>query len=323
MSNNSFSEIGSQISYAKTMLLYPHVNMDGDTLGSSVALCKAVRSMGKECYVLIEDNIPNNLAFLDNNYCTFNQDVIEKPDISMCIDCGDIERFAMRKEKFLEGKITICIDHHETTKPFCDFNYIDEKSAATGELIFKLLLEMKVKPDSEIGEAIFAAITTDTGDYQYSNTTKESHLITASLYDWGIDGNKVSRQIYENIRLEKMMIKNTALGTLSMVANGKGAIAFVTQDMLRATGATSDETEGIVDDMRNIRGVEIAAFLKEEDDKRIKISFRAKSNGDVSEIAAKHGGGGHKKAAGCTINESLLKALELIKEEVIKNLEEL
>lgn len=130
MKNNTFEEIAKIISKADKILLYPHVNMDGDTLGSSVALCKALRKAGKTCYVLIEDKIPANLAFLDRDYCTSDQNIVKKADLSVCIDCGDASRFVQRKDKFEAAKKSVCIDHHRTTVPYCDYNYID--STATG-----------------------------------------------------------------------------------------------------------------------------------------------------------------------------------------------
>ena len=320
MKNNSFGEIGGLIRKAEKILLFPHVTMDGDTLGSSAALCRALRSLGKECHILIEDDIPGNLAFLDRGYCTFDQNIITKPDLSICIDCGDAGRFFKRKEKFLQSPVNICIDHHRTTEFYCDYNYIDGNAAAAGELIYKLLREMQVDIDKEMGEAIFAAITTDTGNFQYSNTSKETHEITAALYDAGIDTNQVSVALYENNRMEKILIKNRGLNTLTTVCEGKGAIAYVTQQMLAETGALMDETEGVVEELRSIGGVEAAAFLKEVAEDRIKVSMRSKSRVNVADIAHSLGGGGHARAAGFTLHCTLTEAFEMITEKMTDSL---
>lgn len=322
MKNNSFEEISEQLKAAKSVLLYTHINMDGDAIGSAVAMCKVLRNMGKECYVLLEDNISANLLFLDNDYCTKDQSIIDAPDVSMCLDCGDVGRFPKRKDKFETGKVSICVDHHATTDPFCAYNYIDPGAAATGELVYKLINTMGATIDKEIGEALFAAITTDTGNFQYSNTTKETHCIVASLYDAGIDSNYVSVQIYETVRMEKLMLKNRALGTLTMAADGKFAMAYVDQKMLAETGAKMEESEGIVSELRSIAGVQIAAFLKEDSRKVIKVSLRAKTEGDVSAISTQFNGGGHKKAAGCTMHCSLAEAMEQIKTASLENLAE-
>ena len=319
MKNNSFNQIGNELMKAESVLIYPHVNMDGDALGSAAAMCRALRKLGKECWILIEDNIPRNLQFMNRGYCTDNKDIIAEPDISLCLDCGDIGRFLMRKDKFMEGRTSICIDHHSTTEPFCDFNYIDPKAAATGELVYLLLKEMGVEGDKEMGEAIFAAITTDTGNYQYSNTTRQSHLITAELYDWGVDMSSASVEIYDNVRMEKILIKSKSMNTLELLCDGQVAMSYVDQKMLAETGASMDETEGIVEQLRSIEGVEIAIFAKEFDENTVKLSMRAKSWGNVAEIAQRLGGGGHIKAAGATVKLPLEEALAVIREEVKKS----
>lgn len=321
MKNNTFEELAKVICSKEKILIYPHINMDGDALGSAAALCKALRQMGKTCYILIEDDVPSNLAFLDKGYTTSDQTVIEKPDVSICVDCGDAGRFPKRKAKFDAAPITICIDHHATTTAYCHYNYVDSTAAATGELIYNLLCALGVTIDQEMGEAIFAAITTDTGSFQYSNTTKKSHEIVAKLYDAGIDANGVSVALYENVRVEKLLIKNRVLNTLSLICGGRGAIAYMTEEMLRETGASSDETEGVVQELRSINTVEIAAFLKEMEGGRVKVSLRSKRYADVTEIAGAFGGGGHKKAAGCALDCTLSEAFDLIKEKMTDCLE--
>ena len=113
--NNTYREIAQVLEGAQTILLYPHVSADGDALGSCAALCRALRMKGKEAFILVEEELPLNLAFLDKGYCTEDPNVIENVDISFCVDCGDATRFPGRTEKFAEGKTSVCIDHHHTT----------------------------------------------------------------------------------------------------------------------------------------------------------------------------------------------------------------
>lgn len=320
MKNNTFEEIGNRILKADKILLYPHVNVDGDALGSSVALCRALRNAGKTCYVLMEDDIPANLAFMAKDYCTKDQNIIKKPGLSISIDCGDESRFFARKEKFNAAKHTMCIDHHRTTAPYCEFNYIDSDAAATGELIYELLQTMKLPIDREIGEALFAAIATDTGNFTYSNTSKKTHEIMAKLYDAGIDANETAVELYENVRMERILIQNKALGTLSTICGGKGVIAYVTQDMLAETGALMEETESVVQQLRSINGVEVAAFLKEVEDEKVKVSLRSKKTADVAAIAEAFNGGGHVRAAGFTLECNLTQAFDLVKEKITDSL---
>ncbi|MBR5229935.1 MAG: bifunctional oligoribonuclease/PAP phosphatase NrnA [Firmicutes bacterium] len=318
MTNNTMKEIAEVLLNARSVLIFPHINMDGDAAGSAAALCRTLRTRGKDCWVLTEDDMPGNLKFLDKGLFTKDHDAIKEADISICVDCGAFSRFPQRKEKFLEGKTTVCIDHHHTTEQFCDYNYIDSRAAATGELIWALLEEIGNEPDLEVGEAIFTAITTDTGNFQYSNTNKNCHMIMAKLYDWGVDTNKASVEIYENERLEKLQITVKALNTMEIIGDGdrKAAVAHISLADMKSCGAEPAETDGVIDKLRSIRGVEFAAFLKEKAEGTIRVSMRAKRRGNVADIAAKYDGGGHVKAAGCTLYMSMDEALDVIKKEL-------
>ena len=314
--NNSFREIASEIEKAKKIVLYPHLNMDGDALGSCVSLCRVLRDRGIESHVFICEDIPDNLKFLDKGYCTADSERVMDADISMLVDSGELKRIRGREEVFKSGKKSICIDHHETSAAFCDLNYIDPKAAATGELIFELLKEMGVKGDKEIANALFAAITTDTGNFQYSNTDKLSHEIVAELYDWGLDSSRVSIEIYENYRLERLRLEAEAMYGAEIFGGGRAAITKVTQEMLEETGALMNETESIVDNLRSIRGVEVAVLLKQEDDGRIRTSIRSKDWFDVAELATVFGGGGHKHASGFSSRKTLDEVYEDLKREI-------
>ncbi len=315
---HSFEAIIKEIEKAEKILLYTHVLMDGDTLGSAIALCGTFRSMGKTAYILIEDPIPEYLTFMDPGYCTFDCDIIAEPDLSIAVDCTDIQRFVLRKEKFLEGKRKICIDHHHTSGYFADLNYVDEYASSTGELIFRLFKEMNLPLTKEAAEAIYIAITTDTGNFQYSNTTAECHLITAELFGTGIDPGRISVELYQNVRPEKLKLTGEILKTIDMRCGGRVAVAYVTQQILRETNSSLEDSEGIVETLRSIRGVEASVFIKEISDKETKVGMRAKSYANVAEIMQKFGGGGHIKAAGCTIKASLKEAREIIVQEVEK-----
>ncbi len=315
-------QIAAKLREAETVLLYPHILMDGDTLGSSVALCIALRKMGKKAWILIEDEIPSYLLFLEKDYCTFDGTILDAPDLSVSVDCSDIERFTLRKDKFLAGKSSICLDHHKTNNYFADLNYIDENAAATGEIVYKLLKILGTVIGVEIAEAIYTAVATDTGNFQYTNTTKNTHLIAAELFDAGIDLEKIGVEVYQNIRHEKLKLMNEVIGTIELLCGGKADIAFVTQEMLEKTGARMDETDGIIEMLRNISGVEISAFLKEARPGEIKVGLRSKTYGDVSAIAQVFGGGGHKKAAGCTLYTSLKDAKKKISSAIAAQLSE-
>lgn len=308
MKNSTLHEIADKLLSAETILLFPHVRADGDTLGSAAALCAALRHKGKQAYILIEDEIAENLRFLMRDYCTMDCSVLKEPDICMSVDCSDVDRFEKRHQVFFSGKCKICVDHHMTTHFFADMNYIDAQAAATGEIIYDLLQEMQVSVTPEMADAIFAAIETDTGGFRYSNTSKKSHLIAADLFDCGLRNSEVSNILYNNVRAEQLSLHADAIATMRIFAGGLANLACVTQDMLEKNHTDMSETEGIVDKLRSIRGVEISILLKEEEPNMIKVSLRAKSKGDVAWVSQKFSGGGHKKAAGCTIRKPIEEA---------------
>lgn len=316
MKKDTLQQIAEILLQSNSALLYPHLSVDGDALGSSVALCRALRKQGKEAYILVEDEIPTYLSFLDQGFCTCDQEIIAAPDLSIAVDCSDVNRFKKRKHKFFQGKIRICLDHHKTNNAFADFNYIDESAAATSEIIFELIKEAGIEMDAHIAEAIYTAIVTDTGNFQYTNTRKKTHLIVAELFDIGFNLEKVGVEIYQNVRPEKLMIAKDILGTLEMFCENRANLAYCTQQMLRENGAKMDETEGSIEMLRSLRGVEISAFLKEEDTQQVKVSLRSKTYGDVAAIAESFGGGGHTKAAGCTLHCSLRESIALIRQAV-------
>ena len=342
---NSLREIAEQLITAKNILLYPHVGIDGDAVGSCVAIAGALRAMGKKAYALYEEEIPHNLSFMTEDeegepYFTCDPDIISDDDldVSIAVDCGGYDRFKPYGEKFKAAKITLCVDHHGTSiikdedgteHGIADYSVIDPEAAACGVLVFDLLKDMqdltdvKLIPDKFTGEALFAAITTDTGNFQYSNTNRKCHEVMAELYDWGIDANKVSVEIYENERIQEVMIRNRALDRMTVTADGKGAVSYVTKEDLDEIGVKAGETDSVVKVMRAIGGVEIVAFLKEKDRNVIRVSFRSKHSADVAAIASKYKGGGHKKAAGCTLYMPIEEAVKIISSEVEEALKEL
>lgn len=314
ISNTSLKEMGMMLKNAETILIFPHVSPDGDAVGSCAALCRALRRNNKNAWILLDERVPAYLDFMDTEYCTTDSECIETPDICICVDCSEEERFKKRAGKFNKGRIKLCIDHHAVSEGFGDYFYIDESEAAAAQIIYKLLLAMDVEVDSILASSLYVGINTDTGSFQYSNTTAETHMIAAKLLETGMDHVNIAVQLYQNISLKKLSVESDIIRRIELVAGGKAAVSYVTKEMLEQHRADIDDSEGAIDLLRNIKGVELAAFLKEKDD-IIKVSLRAKSYGTVNEIAMKFGGGGHAKAAGCSMDMTMEKALETIKKE--------
>lgn len=309
-----FKEIINKIKDSTSIIIFPHIILDGDSIGSAAALQRALIKCGKQACIQIEEEIPEYLQFLTIDLD--NKQQCKTPDLCIAVDCSDMERLGQRLNVFRSGKTTVNIDHHPTNSFFADLNYVDDTASATGEIIFDLIKELNIEFDIEIAEAIYSAISTDTGSFKYSNTTPRAHIITAELLDLGIRLNDINVELYQNMRLEKLRLESEVLSTLDIICNGKAASAYVTQEMLKKTGATMDETEGFIEILRNIQGVEVAIFFKEMNQNEIKVGLRSKKYADVSKIAMKFGGGGHVKAAGCTFSDDLNSAKKIIYEAV-------
>ncbi|MDO4393432.1 MAG: bifunctional oligoribonuclease/PAP phosphatase NrnA [Bacillota bacterium] len=321
MKNNaSLHEIGKILEKADSVLIFPHVSPDGDAMGSATGLYKALTSIGKKCAILLEEDIPEYISFLPFEGYTKDQNIIEEPDVTICVDCSEPNRIPSRVEAFEKGKTRVCIDHHINPEGYGDYYYIDEGTAAASELIYTLIDEMTWPMDEDTAVLLYAGIVTDTGGFRYSNTTASTHRIAANLIEAGVNVNDISVALYQNVSREQTLAEAMILEKMDIFADGKGAISYVTLEELDEIGASPDDTENVIDRLRDVKGVEIAAFLKPKGNK-VKASLRAKTYGDVQKIATTFGGGGHKKAAGCTIDGSVEKAAESMKNLIADSLE--
>lgn len=319
-SNASLKEIGRTLEKASRIIIFPHVNPDGDALGSAAALCFAMRKAGKEAWVLMEEPVPEYLSFMDTEYFTEDLSRARGRYVSVCVDCGEEKRFPERAESFRRGETTICIDHHSTSGKCGDLYYIDEDEAATAQIIYELLKEMGIPLDRREAEALYVGICTDTGSFKYSNTTARTHRIAAELFERNIDHNSISVALYQSVDEKRLRLRGRILETMELFSEGRGAVACLTDEALKELSASPDDGEGAVEMLRDIKGVELAAFLKEKEE-GVRVSMRAKSRGGVSEIASKFGGGGHAKAAGCTLQMHMEEARAVIIKEMEDYLE--
>ncbi|MBR2619976.1 MAG: bifunctional oligoribonuclease/PAP phosphatase NrnA, partial [Firmicutes bacterium] len=291
-------------------------------------LCRVLRKMGKTSWILMDEEVPEYISFMDTEFVTRDKECLKDHDVSICVDCGEYSRFPALADKFDEGKLHLCVDHHATGDGFGDHYYIDPSEAATCQLIYKLIKELEAVVaesgetagqvaliDRQVAESIYTGINTDTGSFQYSNTTADTHAIASELMTYGVDHTAINVKLYQTISMTKLKIQAAILQKAEFLFGGKVAVGYVTGQMLEEAGAVLDDAEGTIDMLRNIEGVEIAAFLKEKGE-AVKVSMRAKSYANVAEIVSVFGGGGHVKAAGCTLEMGMDEALDAIKKAI-------
>ena len=297
------------------VLILPHIHPDGDTLGSALALKLALVGMGKNAYIVIDDEIGSTLTFITNEniMSTYEYDKLGiEADLVISVDSSDAGRLGSRYRYIEEASKSINIDHHKTNTEYCNLNLVDENSAATGIIVYKLLEFLEVTITKEIAEAIYVAIVTDTGNFKYSNTDADTFLIAASLIKAGIDNTTIINNLYQNKPLKELYLIREALKNLTLYYNGKVSIIELNLEDFKANNISPTNTEGIIEFARDIEGVEVAIFIKEIDFGIIKVSLRSKNHVDVSVIAQKFEGGGHSKAAGCSFDVSIKEVREIL-----------
>lgn len=303
----------SAIKSGNNIFIASHVNPDGDNMGSMLSLALALKKIGKNVVVLKSDVIPEDYRFLPGIQLIQEYRTELGPiDVFIALDSSDEERLGDNGHLLKEARCVINIDHHISSTRFGDINVVDDRAAATGELVYYLIKYMKIDLDVDIGTNLYTAISTDTGKFSYESVTSDTHRIVAELIDTGIDFNQINIQLYENMSIEKTRLFIHVLSTLKTYENSSIATAKVTQTMLKESGAKMEDTEGIVSFIRKIASVEVACILKEVKEDDIKISLRSKKRVDVASICEFFGGGGHIRAAGCSISSNIDDAENMI-----------
>lgn len=306
---------------AEDIAIMPHIWVDGDGLGSSLALGLALKKLNKNAVVYLEEDIPYIYDFLPGKELIRQySNGTEKHHTVAALDCGDFERLGNRGGIFREAELTLNIDHHATNTEYALYNFVQPSSSAVGEIIYRIIKMMGIDIDSDISSCLYVAISTDTGGFRYSNTTALTHQIVSDLVNNGVNVAQVSQQVFETTSLEKVRLMGEAIKSLDILENGKAAIITLTDDMFEKAGANEADSEGLVNIARNINGVEVAAVLRKKGNAQIKGNLRSKSYADVSEIANHFNGGGHKRAAGFTVDGNLNEIKARLLEDIRKAL---
>lgn len=292
---------------AKTLILCHHYP-DGDTLGSAAALCMGLRQSGKRASTKCSDKIGAKYNYIFKN---LKNDEFE-PDLIVAVDIADKELLGEPLLSEYGDKINLCIDHHPSNTKYAEKYFVDPKAAATCEIIFRLLKLMGIEIGRPIASALYTGITTDTGCFKYINVTPQTYRIAADLVETGIDSPSINRIMFDTKSRARVEMEKLVMDSIEYARGGSIAVIKITKEMIEKSGAVEDDIEGLATIPRGIEGVIIGITLMEKDDGAYKISLRAHPPADASAICAKFGGGGHKGAAGCTINAPFDKAKEMI-----------
>ena len=314
------SEIIRAINEGQSFLITAHVRLDGDALGSELALYLMLRELGKNVVVYNQDHTPERYRFLPAaQNIVHNINNVEQYDTGIILDCSDLTRVGDEAEKIGKIKRLINIDHHISNNGFCSLKMLDAHAGSTGELLFRLMQAMEFKISKDISTNLFAAIITDTGSFRYSSTTSETLFAAGNLVENGAEPQWIAENVYENDSPVRLKLLARVLGTLSLDLESKVGSMVVTQRDLQETGAAWEHTEGFVDIPRTVGGIEVSVLYTQRGDNQFKLSLRSKAKANVEKVAKKFGGGGHIHASSCWMKGDI----ESIKAQIIQAVREL
>lgn len=309
---NDVKEVFNLINNSQNICIAGHKAPDGDCIGSVMALYEFFKPLNKNLTVCIDGNIPFN-------YKPFvKEDVIAKEydnrefDLLFILDCSDAERLGKFKDVFQNAKKSVCIDHHKTNESYADINIIDSSISSTGELLYDVLKISGQQLTKQIAEYIYIAILTDTGKFSYSNTTGQTHKKTAELIELGVDVAEIDNIVYNSKPSNVVKAFIECIGGIELYYDNKFGITSITRDILERNNVDMGDIDGVVEFIREIKEVEVSCVLKEYEEKNTKVSLRSKNDIDVSDVSVKFGGGGHSRAAGFEIGDTVENTRKLL-----------
>ncbi len=290
------------------VLIFPHNLPDGDTLGSAIGIQNLIKSYNKNGYIVINDDIPSNLLFLfEGEYETISSHEAASLDYQLIIavDTGELKLIEDRTFLMTEAVPVINIDHHITNQNYGDLNIVEAEASSTGELVFKISKMLEVQIGAACAQGLYAAIVTDTGNFRYSNTREYTFKVCGELMGKGFDFNRLNVEIFQNKSFEKLLLLNKIFDTLALHYDGKCAVVKLERTLKETLRLEEYDTDGVVEYVRDIKGVEVVVFIKHMESDNYKVSMRSKNEFDVSQVALAFEGGGHKKAAGFRIDQEI------------------
>jgi len=300
-----FEKLKEILDRGERFLVATHIDPDGDALGSAFALSFALTTLNKESVVYLKDRVPYRYQFLPRPARIVNELPKEAFDAVLVVDCGDLPRVGEGHASLKQMGNLVNIDHHETNDGFGLINIIDGQASSTAEILYSILKSLGVQFDFNIAINLYTAVLTDTGSFRYESTTKEAFSICEEMTQFGVRPSYVAEEVYESHPKERFHLLCLVLGTLETFDNDRIACAQVTREMFERTGTNREYSEGFVEYLKEIRGVEVACLAREVGDGQYKVSMRSKDGVDVAAVAHTFGGGGHERAAGCTIQGSI------------------
>lgn len=315
-------EVIDAIRKHKKFLISAHVNLEGDSIGSQLAMKELLLALGKEAVIVDADAVPEHYKFLPKAHEVSNKvDRNIEFDAALILDCPTLKRIGKVRDIITRDKFIINIDHHISNEKFGNANWVDPNASSAGEMVYRLFNEMGEPLTKETALSIYIAILTDTGSFNYDNTSSITHEIASELLGYGLDPAAVSEDVYERRSVADIKFLGLVLSGIKLNKTGDIAYLEIDKKMLSQLKIDASKSEGFVNYARSIDGVKIAIMFREDPKSagKINVSFRSKGDVDVNNVASFFGGGGHRKASGCVIDGTLteVEAKVLAKAEEI------
>ena len=309
------------IDESNSIAIASHLSPDGDNLGSITATYGMLKNLGKNPVFILDDEIPKSESFLPYINSFVNpKDIKNKEfDLFISLDCADLQRMGSNiKPFFIDSKKTVNIDHHSTNDFFSEINIVNVNATATCEVLYDIFTSLKYPIDKNIATSLYTGISSDTGSFKYDSVKSKTFKIAADLLMYNINFNEINVSLYQSRSKEKTDLLIRALNSIEYYHNNQIAIVSTTIEDFNKTNASKLDSEGIVEFVRDIEGVEVAILLKEKRDS-VRLSLRSKSFVNCAKVASQFNGGGHIRAAGGTFFElSMKQAKEYIIETVLE-----
>ena len=311
------SNIWQLINDSNSILVITHESPDGDAIGSAMAFYSLLKDMKKSVDVVIPE-VPYTFSYL-KEFDEIRNTTDRKYDLAIVVDCANKERIGQSNDEFSRCTKSIVIDHHISNTEYGDINYVEGKISSCCQVIYYLFREWNVKITTNIGEALITGCLTDTNGFRNNDVDADSFLMAADLINFGIDIHRIYYLAVSKKSMAQYKLLKMALEHLELFADGKIAFSYISQEDFENVGAKKGDHEGLVDLGRNIEGVEVSIFMREDNGYRISLRSNGKVN--VNNLAQKFGGGGHPMAAGIRAKGEFKETKEAIINETIKELQ--
>jgi len=316
--NEGFAPIAEEIRKARTIAVLSHVRPDGDAIGSQLALTLSLCDLGKVVDAWNEDGLPEAFSFLSRSeLVTVPPRDAKTFDLVIALDTATRDRLGTPLQAIKQADCWINIDHHISNPSYGDLNYLDVTAPATGQIVFDLIQQQEYPLSPEVAEALFVAISTDTGSFRYRNTSAHTFEVVAELVRQGVDVARISHFLYESQPKRRVLLLHELLHNAHFYARDRIATMALTLEKKRQLGIQPADTDGLIDIVRSIETVIVAILFEELEDNRVRVSMRSKNTDiDVNKICGEFGGGGHPLAAGARIRGSLEDVEKLVTNRV-------